>query len=138
MKEVTETTPNKELTEAQGAIAEARRVLKATTPLLVDRLLIATNGNKELVHSLMQDIANTAGQAGTLAVALRRERAATYEAEHRELHPDSIPISQESVLFGQDGARPIVRALETIEERAELVAKGKSPVQLAPKAPKIG
>lgn len=138
MKEAQEPAPSEELQKAQGAVAEAKRILKATSPLLIDRLLIATNGNEELVHSLMQDITNTAGQAGTLAIALRRERAITYETEHQELHPDSMPISQESVLFGQDGARPIVDVLKTLDERAELVAKGKSPIQLAPKAPKIG
>jgi hypothetical protein len=125
--------PQSKLVEAQRQVAEAKRVLGATTPLLIDRLLVATNGNKDLVEGLMQDVASTAGQAGTLAVALRRENAAKYETEHRELHPDTMSARQESGLFGNDGAQPIIEALKTIDTRAELVAKGQSPVQQTPK-----
>lgn len=121
--------PTPELTAVQENVAEAERVIQTTTPLLIDRLLVATGGNVELVEDLMKDVANLAGQAGALAVAKRRESAARYQNENKELHPDNLSLWQESILFGQDGAQPIVSALDKIQERADLVAKGKSPVQ---------
>ena len=127
MTETRKLTP--ELVAAQENVAEAEHVLAATTPLLVDRLLIATGGDTELVKNLMEDIANLAGQAGTLAVAKRRESAVRYQSEHKELHPDNLGLRQESILFGQGGAQPIVSALNKIQDRAELVAKGESPAQ---------
>ena len=126
-----------ELVEAQGAVTEAKRVLEQTVPLLIDRLLIVTGGNTSLVLELMQDIANIAGQAGTLAVALRRKQAVKYRDEHQELHPDKMNVRQESVLFGQDGAKPTVDSLTTIEERAQLVKEGKSPIQQVAPPPKL-
>lgn len=124
--------PTPELVKAQENVAEAERVLSATTPLLVDRLLVATDGTVELVESLMKDIVNIAGKAGTLAVARRRENAERYRTEDADLHPDNMSPRQDSILFGHDGAQPIKSLLDKIQERADLVAKGESPVQKAP------
>jgi hypothetical protein len=131
--------PTPDFVKAQENVTEAERVLNVTTPLLIDRLLIATGGNVALVTELMSDIANLAGQAGALAVAKRRENSAKYQTEHQELQPDNMSPRQDSVLFGDEGAQPIISALEKIQERADLVAKGESPVQKpSPKPPTVG
>lgn len=121
--------PTPELIVAQDNAHEAERVLTSTTPLFIDRLLVVTGGNVELVEDLMKDVANLAGQAGALAVAERRVAAVTHTTETSELHPDNMPPRQDSGLYGNKGTQPIISALDTIQERADLVARGASPVQ---------
>ena len=121
--------PTPDLVEAQNNVENAEHFLTATTPLFIDRLLIATGGNVELVQDLIKDVANLAGQAGALAVAERRVDAVTYATKNTELHPDAMPPHQESGLYGNQGAQPIISAVDAVSERAAVVAKGASPVQ---------
>ena len=128
--------PTPKLIEAQQNVHTAEETLTTTTPLFIDQLLIATGGNVDLVKELMQDVASLAEQAGALAVAKRRENAVIHTTKDRYLHPDAMSPRQDSGLFGHDGAQPIISALDTIGERAKLVAQGASPVQkISPMSP---
>lgn len=108
-----------QLKMATANMQEAERVTHELTHLLIDDLLVATGGNVVVVTDLLRDIVNLAGNAATLAVAIRRVNALGYAHEHNNLHPDNLTARQDSINFGQQGAYPILQTLETIAQRAE-------------------
>jgi hypothetical protein len=118
------------LEPAQENLEAAEERFKKIAPLFIDKLLIVTGNKPEVVKEILEEIANVTGFAAGISHAELRLNWERNRTDPKHPSPHRTIPRQESSNYAQSAGEKILSTLQLVEERAELVEKGQSPIQL--------